>query len=76
MYIRNKSGSNVEPWGSPALILTLDELWALRITLCFLFFRKSVKSLNKFPKVPLRLTPSSHTLLKAFEISRSIPLNS
>ena len=35
IYIRNKSGSNVEPWGTPALILAQDELWPLRLTLLF-----------------------------------------
>ena len=54
MYIRNKSGPNIEPWGTPALILAQDELWSLRITLCFLFLKESVKRLNKFPEIPLR----------------------
>ena len=47
MYMRNKSGPNIEPWGIPALTLAQVELWPLRITLCFLFFKKSVKRLNK-----------------------------
>ena len=73
MYIRNKSGPNIEPWGTPALILAQGELWPLRITLCFLFLKKSVKRLYKFPEIPLCLSlgiiPSCHTLLKAFEMS-------
>ena len=45
MYIRNKSGPNIKPWGTPALILAQDELWPLRITLCFLFLRSLLKGL-------------------------------
>ena len=33
MYIRNKNGPNIEPIGTPALALSLDELRDLRITL-------------------------------------------
>ena len=52
MYIRNKSRPNIEPWGTPALKLAQDELWPLRITLCFVFLKKSVERLNKFPEFP------------------------
>ena len=54
MYIKNKTGSNIEPWGTPALILAQGERWLLRITLLS-FFKKSVKRINKFPEIPLRL---------------------
>ena len=78
MYIRNKSGPYIEPLRTPALILVQDELWPLRIGLYFLFPKKSVKRLNKFPEILLRLNlwiiPSSSTLLKAFEMSRNTPL--
>ena len=56
MYIRNKSGPNIEPWRTPALILAQDELWPLWITLFFLFLKKSVEKLNKFPEIPLPLS--------------------
>ena len=56
MYIRNKSAPKVEPSGTPALILVQDELFSLRIALCFLFLKKAVKRLNKFPKFALRLS--------------------
>ena len=66
MYIRNKSGPNIDHWGIPILILAQVELWPLRITLCFLFLRKSVKRLNKFSEIPLGsslwMIPSCHTL--------------
>ena len=74
MYTRNKSWPNIDPGGTPALILAQDELWLLRITLCFQFLKKSVK------EIPLRLSlwiiPSCHTLSKAFEMSRNTPLTS
>ena len=38
MFIRNKSGPDIEPWGTPALILDQGELWSLRTTPCFLFY--------------------------------------
>ena len=57
MSIRNKSGPIIEPCGTPALILAQDKLWPLKITLCFLFLKKSVKRLNKFPEIsPLHLS--------------------
>ena len=33
MYIRIKSGSNIETWGTPALMLAQGELGHLRITM-------------------------------------------
>ena len=48
MYIRNKNGHNIEPWGRSASILAQDELWPLRIILRFLVLKKSVKRFNKF----------------------------
>ena len=56
MYVGNKSGPNIEAWGTPALILAQHELWPLRIILCFVFLKKSVKRLNKFPEIPLHLS--------------------
>ena len=56
MYVGNKSGPNIEAWGTPALILAQHELWSLRIILCFVFLKKSVKRLNKFPEIPLHLS--------------------
>ena len=80
MYIENKNGTNTELEGTPALALALEELSALRITFCFLFLKKFVQRLNEFLKVELRLslliTPLSHTVSKAFEMSRNIPLAS
>ena len=80
MYIRNRSGRYIEPWGTPVLILAQDELWPLRITLYFVFLKKSVKRFNIFPEITLRLSLwiilSSHTLSKAFEISENTLLTS
>ena len=55
MYIRNKSGPNIEPWATPALILAQDELWPFRITLCFLFLKKSIKRFDKFAEMNSQL---------------------
>ena len=78
MYVGNKSRPNIEAWGTSALILAQYELWSLRIILCFVFLKKSVKRLNKFPEILLRLSlwtiPSWYTSSKALEISRNTPL--
>ena len=42
---RNKSGPNIEPWGTPALVLAQDELWPLRITIVFYFLRSLLEGL-------------------------------
>ena len=55
MYIRNKSRPVMEAWGTPTLILAQGELWRSRINLCFLFLKKPVKKVNKFPEISLRL---------------------
>ena len=48
MYIRNKTGPNIEPWGTPTLILAQGERWLLRITLCCRFLRSLSKGLINF----------------------------
>ena len=55
MYITNKSGRNIKPWETPGLILAQDKLWPFRVNICFLFLKMSVKRLNKFPEIQLRL---------------------
>ena len=48
---------------------TIDELWPSRITLCFLFLKKSVKRQNKFPEIPLHPVPFPEIpYLKSFDI--------
>ena len=48
-----KSGHRVETWGTPALILALDEHCPLSTNLCLLFLPKLVKRFNKFLEIPL-----------------------
>ena len=48
MYIKNKTGFNIEPWGTPALILAQGERWLLKITLCYRFLRSLSKGLINF----------------------------
>ena len=70
----------MEPWGTPALTFFHVENCPLRITRCFLSFKKSRKRFSKFPDMPfwvsLKMIPSCHTLSNAFAISRNILLTS
>ena len=70
----------MEPWGSPALTFLHVENYPLRITRCFLSFKKSCKRFSKFPDllfwVSLKMIPSCHILSNAFAISRNILLTS
>ena len=51
MYIRNKTGPNVEPWGTHALTPTKEEACPLSTILCFLFVKKFN---NKFKMLSCR----------------------
>ena len=62
------------------LHLSMKKLIHLKVTLCFLSFKKSDKTLSSLPEIPfcfsLKIIPSCHTLSNAFEISRKTPLTS
>ena len=70
----------MEPWGTPALTFFHVENCPLRITRCFVSFKKSRKRFSKFPDMPfrysLKMIPSCHTLSNTFAISRNILLTS
>ena len=70
----------MEPWGTPALTFFTVENCSLRITRCFLSFKKSRKRFSKFPDMPfwvsLKMIPSCQTLSNAFEISRNTRVTS
>ena len=70
----------MEPLGTPGLTFFHVENCTLRITGCFLSFKKSRKRFSKFPDMPfwvsLKMIPSCHTLSNAFAISRNILLTS
>ena len=42
MQIKNNSGPSMEPWGTPASIVTQGEAYPFKTTLCFLKLRKLV----------------------------------
>ena len=47
--IKEKRGTRIDPWGTPALTLTHEEYWPFQMTLCFLASRKSIIKFNKLP---------------------------
>ena len=78
IYLNNKNPTT-DLWGTPALTSAQDEHWTFKTTLCFRLRRKSCKMFIS-PVIPfwhsLKTRPLCHTLSKAFEISRNIPLTS
>ena len=50
IYIKNRSGPSMEPWGTPALTSAQEEVCPLRNTFCFLFLKKSD---NRFKRLPV-----------------------
>ena len=52
MWIKNNNGPSIEPQGTPAFTSVQEDVCPFRVTLCFLSFKKSVKSFNKFPDIP------------------------
>ena len=61
MYIRNETRTNIEPSGTPALILAQDEQWLLRTSS---FSNNSVRGLNVTPETVFKMmnndSPVSH----------------
>ena len=45
MYISNKRGHRMEPWGAPKGISAQEEQWPLKIILCIRLLKKSLKML-------------------------------
>ena len=52
MHTKAYRGPRIAPCGTPALMSAHEECWSLKITLCFLLRRKSVKRVNKVPVKP------------------------
>ena len=73
IYIRNRSGLKIDPWGTPALTSAHEENWPFKSTLCLLFFRKSFIELRSLTEIPfcfnLKIKSLCQTLSKAMEIS-------
>ena len=76
IYIKNKSGSEIDPWRTPALLTPAHkENWSFETVLCLLFFRKPVIKVRLLPELPfcfnLKIWPSYQTLSKALEIFKN-----
>ena len=75
LYIKNRSGPTMEPWGTPALRSAQEEVCPLRSTLCLLFLKKFDNSFKRLPDIPLcfslKIRPLCYTLSKALDISRN-----
>ena len=78
--MRQRTGPNTDPCGTPASIFFQEELRPFRATLWFQFFKWFSKSIINFPPTPhvfnLKISPSCQTLSKALEISRNTLLTS
>ena len=55
IQIKNKRGPNTDPCGTPEVIPFHKEIWSFNSTLCFRYFKKSLKTFSRFPDIPLRL---------------------
>ena len=81
IYVKRKNnGPNIDPWGTPELILFQLEACPFNITLWYLPDKKLSISLNNSPFIPLYLSlyisPSCHILSNALKISRNTPRTS
>ena len=50
--IRNQIGPNIDACRTPALTLVQIDTWPLRISICFLLFKKTLKMFVKPPEMP------------------------
>ena len=67
IYIENRSGPSMEPWGTPTLTSSQEEFCPLRTTLCFLFLKKFDNSFKRLP---------DETFMKHFTYIKNPYLNS
>ena len=70
----------MEPWGTPASILTQREAYPFKTTRCFLKLRKSVTIFKLLSDIPfyfnLNIRPLCQTLSNALDISKNTALTS
>ena len=77
IYIMKRSKSpRIKPCRTPALMKPNDELWSFNKTCCFLLSRELDDNYNKLLQIPLRLSPSCHTLSRALDVSIKMSLTS
>ena len=77
--IKNSNGPKIDPCRTPAFTFAHDEKWPFKTTLCWWFFKKSIKrhSLSFIPFCfNLYINLLCHTLSKALDMSRNTPLTS
>ena len=75
IYIKNKGGPSMEPWGTPAVTSAQKEDCPLRTTLCYPFLKKFDNRFKRLPDISfcfsLKIRPLCHTLSKALDMSRN-----
>ena len=80
MLIKNNKAPKIDPCGTPAFTFVQDEDWPFKTTLCWRFFKKSIKRHSSLSFIPfcfnLYISQLCHTLSKAFDLSRNTPLTS
>ena len=62
MEIKNNSGPSMEPWGTPASILTQGDACRFKTTRCFLNLKKSVIRLIERGMTPLLCLLSNQSI--------------
>ena len=71
-------GPKIDPCGTPVFIFVHDQNWPFKTTLCWQFFKKSIKRHSSLSFIPfcfnLYISPSCDTFSKALDIPRNTPL--
>ena len=75
VYIKNRSGPSLEPWGVPVWKSAQEDVCTLETTPCSPLLKKFVNRFKRLPDMPfcfsLKMIPLCHTLSKALDISRN-----
>ena len=77
IYLKNRSGPKIDPWGTPALISARKENWPLKILFAFCFSESVLLNWGVYLKYHfyfnLKIRPTCQTFSKALEISNKTP---
>ena len=79
MSIKNRSGPNTDPCGTPETTSFHSEVWQFKTTLSMRFWRWFLKSESSSPWTPYVFNykrPSCQTLSNVLDISKKTPLTS
>ena len=74
--IKRSKSPRIKPCRTPALKKPHDELWSFNKNCCFLLSRELNDNYKKLLQIPLRLSPSCHTLSRALDVSIKMSLTS